>query len=343
MRAGLIRGKGRFELAEVASPTPGEGEAVVDISRCGICGSDVHAYAEGWAYAPGLCGHEWVGTVREVGSGVTTVTEGDRVAGAVLPACGVCDECRAGLSTYCALGRATYSGRLAPTNGGFAPSLAIHAGRLCRLPASLTDVQGAIVEPASVAFHGVRRSHFRVGDVVAVVGCGPIGLLTVQCLRLAGAGHVIAVEPDAARRERAVAVGAHAAHAPGPELRAHIDEVTRGLRVDVAYDCAGVPQTLQQSVDLVRRGGAVTMIGVAGGEATVVPMRWLGKEISVNAAMAFTMEEMDTVAGLVADGRIAAEALHDGTVTLDELGATIEDLAHRRLDAVKILVDPTGG
>ncbi|MFN0090511.1 MAG: zinc-binding dehydrogenase [Acidimicrobiales bacterium] len=344
MRAGVIRGKGQFALAEVAEPAPGEGQAVVDIQRCGICGSDVHAYVEGWAYAPGICGHEWMGVVRAVAPGVTVVGEGDRVVGSgVAPGCGACEECRADLPEYCSTARAAYAGRRAPANGGFARSMALDANRLCRIPAAVSDEQGAIVEPSSVALHGVRKSRLRMGDVACVVGCGPIGLLTIQCALIAGAGHVIAVEPDAARRERALRMGAHAAFAPGAELREHLNELTGSLRADIAFDCAGVPQTLQQSVDLVRRGGSVCMIGVSNGDATVAPMRWVGKEVSIDTSMVFTLEEMGIAAGLVADGRLRVGELHDATITLDELGATIDDLANRRLDAVKVLVDPTAG
>ncbi|MEA3216509.1 MAG: (R,R)-butanediol dehydrogenase / meso-butanediol dehydrogenase / diacetyl reductase [Acidimicrobiia bacterium] len=343
MRAGVIRGKGLFELADVAEPEAGEDQAVVDIIRCGICGSDVHAYVEGWPYNPGICGHEWVGVVRATAPGERLVSEGDRVVGGMAPGCGVCAECRASLPEYCANARAAYAGRRAPASGGFARSMALDANRLCKLPAAVDDVSAAIIEPASVAMHGVRRSRMRVGDLACVVGCGPIGLLTIQCARIAGAGHIVAVEPDAHRRERALAMGADAAFAPGAELREHVNERTAGLRADIAFDCAGVPQTLQQSVDLVRRGGSVCMIGVSGGEATVVPMRWMGKEVSVDTSLVFTLEEMAIVAGLIADGRLRTVDLHDATVELDALGKTIDDLANRRLSAVKVLVDPTAG
>ena len=107
MRAGVIKGKHHFELAELDEPRAAEGEVVVDVLRCGICGSDVHAYTEGWPYAPGICGHEWVGVVKELGDGVTAFQEGDRVAAGVAPGCGRCAECRAGLPDYCSLARAT--------------------------------------------------------------------------------------------------------------------------------------------------------------------------------------------------------------------------------------------
>ncbi|MEZ5232431.1 MAG: zinc-binding dehydrogenase [Acidimicrobiales bacterium] len=343
MRAGVIKGKHHFELAEVDEPRAAADEVVVDVLRCGICGSDVHAYVEGWPYAPGICGHEWVGVVRELGAGVSGVKEGDRVAAGVAPGCGRCAECRANLPDYCSVARATYAGRLAPRNGGFARSMALHAARLCKVPDALEVDEAALMEPASVALHGVRRSLLRVGDVACVVGCGPIGLMTIQCAKLAGAGHVIAVEPDERRRAIAREVGADSAVAPGGELRDHVNTLTGGLRADIAYDCAGVPATLQQSVDMVRRGGSVMMIGVSGENATVAPMRWLSKEVTVGTAMVFTLDEMRIVGDLIADGRIRTSPLHNGTIALDALGQTIDDLANRRVDAIKILVDPTAG
>ena len=290
-----------------------------------------------------MCGHEWIGVVSDVAKGVSSVHVGDRVAGAVSPGCGTCAECRASHPEFCAFGRATYAGRLAAANGGFARAMALHASRLCPVPATVNDDDAALLEPATVAMHGVRRSRLRVGDVTCVVGCGPIGLLTLQCAKIAGAGRVIAVEPDAGRRERALAVGADAALAPGAELREYINELTGGLRVDIAFDCAGVPQTLQQSVDMVRRGGSVCMIGVSGADATVSPMRWLSKEVSVDTSILFTLEEMRIVGDLLADGRLNVAPLRDRTITLDQLGDTIADLAAKRVDDVKILVDPSAG
>ena len=111
-------------MADVAEPEAGEGEAVVDVLRCGICGSDVHAYVEGWPYSPGVCGHEWMGVVRATAPGVTVVQEGDRVMAGLAPGCGRCPECRAAVPEYCKASWSAYSGRAAPKSGGFARSIA---------------------------------------------------------------------------------------------------------------------------------------------------------------------------------------------------------------------------
>ena len=349
MRAGIVTGKGQFELIEMGDPVPGDGQVVVAIQRCGICGSDIHAYHEGWAYAPGICGHEWTGTIIDVSPGLAgteladQLTTGTRVVGGQAPGCGTCRECRASLPAFCRNAASEYSGRNAPSSGGFAPYLTLSANRLVPVPDSVSDDDAALIEPASVAMHAVRRSRLTVGDVACVVGCGPIGLMLIQCARLGGATSIIAIEPDAGRRELALALGADIAVAPGPEVRQAVNDCTAGLRADIAFDCAGIPQTLQQSVDMVRAGGSVCMVGVSGGAATINPMRWMMKEVSVDTSILFNLDEMATTAQLIADKRISTKGMVAGTVTLDELPDTIDDLANRRRDAVKLLVDPTTG
>jgi len=343
MRAGLVTGKGQFELVEREDPAPNADEVVVAIQRCGICGSDVHAYVEGWKYSPSVCGHEWVGVIAAAGRDVINVKEGDRVTGAIAPGCGACLECRNDLSQYCRTAWSDYAGPTGPTSGGFAPFLGLKAERVIAIPEAIDTDDAALIEPASVAFHAVRKSQLRVGDVVCVVGCGPIGLLTAQVAKAAGAGVVIAVEPDESRRRLALATGSDIAVAPGDELRAVLDEMTQGLQADLAFDCAGIPQTMQQSVDMVRRGGSVCLVGVTGQEAQISPIRWISKEVTLNSSIVFTLEEMKATSNMIADGRLLVTPLRDIVIDLDSLGSTIDDLAERRIDAVKILVDPTAG
>ena len=266
-----------------------------------------------------------------------------RAVGAQAPGCGACPECRADLPHYCRVAASRYSGRQAPSSGGFARYLTLDANRVIPVPDPLDDDQAALVEPAAVSMHAVRRSRLQVGDVACVVGCGPIGLMAVQCARLGGAGTIIAVEPDPGRRQLALSLGADRAVAPGEELRHAVDEATGGLRADIAFDCAGVPATLQQSVDMVRKGGSVCMVGVSGGSATIQPMRWMMKEVSVDTSILFTLDEMSICATAMASGRLRTDGFVADTVDLDALPATIEALADRSLDAVKVLVDPTAG
>ncbi|MFN0091092.1 MAG: zinc-binding dehydrogenase [Acidimicrobiales bacterium] len=342
MRTGLITGARRFELVDAPEPTPGPGVAVVEIDLCGICGSDVHAYQSGGPYSPTLCGHEWTGVVAAVGAEVSNVGEGDRVVGGAAPACGRCSFCQRGKTSWCSAALAGLMGRdgVSPHSGGFAPRQAVDARRLTRAPASLSAAEAALVEPTTVAVHAVRRSRIRLGDVAVVIGAGPIGLLTAQAVRAAGAGLVVVAEPDDARRALALELGADAAYAPGAELDEAVRVATMGVGPDHVFECAGVAATVQAAARLARRGGALCLVGVAVDKATIDPAMWVVKELSVDASLAYGHEDTAIAAGLIADGRISAAPLHSATIGLDELPETFEELASGPSAKIKVLVDP---
>ena len=342
MPVGIIDGARRLSIQEREVPTPTPGTLVVDVGHCGICGTDVHAWESGRLLSPAVCGHEWAGTVSAVGAEVRGLTEGDRVVVAVPPACGRCAPCLAGHADYCELVLLTQIGADpdAPKHGGFAPSIRVGPGRVVPASAQLSDAEAAQIEPATVTYHAVARSCIRLGDRVVVQGGGPIGLTTLQWARAAGAGHTIVIEPAAHRRELALQLGADVAVAPGGEADDLVREATGGLGADVVYECVGRPETVQSAVDLARRGGSMCMIGLAGGDVPITPTTWLIKEVTVTAALAYLHHEFEVVMGMVADGRVRLEPLHDATIGLDALDATLAQLADGRSPHTKILVDP---
>lgn len=342
MLAGLITGKGRLELREFPEPTSADAGIVVDISYCGICGTDVHAFASGDPYHPAICGHEWVGTVTEIGAQVKTLQTGDRVVVAVASACGRCASCRAGRPRYCSATFMSALGRdaLAPPHGGFAPRLAVAADRVVRCHPDLSDADAAQVEPAAVAYHAVRQSRLEIGDIAVVQGAGPIGLATLQWVRAAGAGTVIAIEPNASRREIAANLGAHHCVAPGAEAQELLADLSRGLGADIVFECVGQSKAIQVGVDLLRRGGSLCLIGLADGLAEIDPASWLVKEVNLTAALAYVREEFEMVMSMMADGRYRAAPMHSATIGLDHLGDMMAELASGASSQIKVLVDP---
>ena len=336
MRAGLVTGQRRFELVDVPEPQAGPGLAVIQVGLCGICGTDLHGFLSDQPYNPAICGHEFAGVVTAVGAGVTRVHEGQRVLAGIAPACGRCGPCLAGQGAWCQVAFLGMIGRdeYAPPHGAFAPRIAMGAQRLIPVADGLSDVQAAIVEPATVALHAVRRTPAQLGDVVVVQGCGPIGLLTLQCAKASGAGRLIAIEPNPARRELATSLGADAAVTP--ESAADL----LGAGADIVYECAGVPATIQRAVDLVRRGGTVNLVGLASGSATIAPGAWLMKEVTLVASLGYLHHEFAECMDLIADERVRVTPLHDQTVGLSDLPAALERLADDPSSAVKVLVDP---
>jgi (R,R)-butanediol dehydrogenase / meso-butanediol dehydrogenase / diacetyl reductase len=342
MQVGLVTGKQTLELREMPQPEPASGKAVVEIAYCGICGTDLHAYQSGEPYNPAICGHEWTGRVSGVGREVTGIREGDRVAIGAATACGFCATCRRGDAAHCetAFAGMIGLGPMAAPHGGFASAIAIDASRLYRVQNSIDDVAAAILEPATVAVHAVRRTDIRLGDSVVVLGAGPIGLLVLQAARAAGAGTVVLVEPQRSRRELGGKLGADKLIDPTSTDAAETINAHIGAQgADVVFECAGIPRTIEQSASLVRRGGVVSLVGVPTRPAQIQAAEWLIKEVRLTTSLAYLREEFDIAQGLVADGRIRCAALHTSTVSLQQLGDAFARLSDAPQE-VKVLVDP---
>ncbi len=342
MQVGLVTGKHKIEFPELPNPVPEPGKAVVEIAYCGICGTDLHAYQSGEAYNPAICGHEWSGTVSACGDGVTNVREGDRVGIGIAPACGQCNECRSGDPAHCtsAMLGMIGAGPMAAKHGGFAPGIAIEAARLYPLHNELSYEDAAVLEPSTVAVHALRRTPLRLGDSAALLGAGPIGLLTLQCARAAGVGRLVVVEPDPTRARMAAELGADAVIDPNREDTAErVRQECGALGPDLVFECAGVPATIQQAVELVRRGGAVSLVGLASVPAEIVPGTWLMKEVRLVASLGYLHEEFEIAMQLLVDGRVRVAPLVTSTVALKDLQLAFERLIGLK-DEVKILVDP---
>ena len=339
--AALITAKETVTLRRFPQAAPPPGGVTIEIRLCGICGTDIHSFASGHLHSPAVCGHEWVGTVAATGAGVDSLQEGDRVVAAVPPACGRCPECRKGLGEYCRTASLVARGRdpLAPPHGGFAGRVTVEATRVMCAHPGLTDEVAAQVEPATVAFHGVRRSRITPGDTVVVQGAGPIGLLALQFARAAGAGDVLVIEPSPARRRLATELGAINALIPD-EAAEYVRDQTQGIGADLVIECTGVPRLLQTAVDLARSGGVVQLLSFLSEPATISADRWLAKEVTVVASNAYTHDDFRRAMTFLADGRVRAEPLHSRTVRLDELEATLRGLSAGPSDDIKVLVDP---
>lgn len=337
MKAGLVTGQRRFELVDMPEPTAKPGQAVVQVHLCGICGTDVHGFLSAAPYNPAICGHEFVGTVSHVGAGVEHLHEGDRVVAGIAPACGRCPNCLAGRPRYCSTAFLGMLGRDAgaPAHGAFAPAIAMDARRFIPLTRPLTDEEAAVVEPTVVGLHAVNRTPPRFTDTVIVQGCGPIGLLTMQVAKAAGAAHIVAVEPNAHRRNVARTLGADEALTPD-----EAKERFGAAGADLVFECAGIPPTIQSAVDLVRQGGTVNIVGLASGLATISPHAWLVKEVNVIASIGHLHHEVADAMALIGDGKVRIAPLHDLTVSLEDLPAAIERLADDPSSAIKVLVDP---
>ncbi|MFI7679164.1 zinc-binding dehydrogenase [Actinophytocola sp. NPDC049390] len=327
----------RTETLTEAAP----GRVLVDITFTGICGTDVHGYTDGHMLPPAVFGHEWTGTVSAVGEGVPALRAGQRVVGGVGPACGRCAQCVAGHARQCDTVFAEANGvdADAPDHGAFAARVHVSARRVIPVPDELSDVEAALVEPAAVTFHAVRRVAAELGAIVVVQGAGPIGLLTAQHARNAGAGHIVVSEPSAARRELATRLGF--AHVVAPDaLQPTLDGISGGVGADVVYECAGVASLLQPTAELVRRGGILALLGYPLQESTVSYGDWQSRELTVIGSLAYNHEDFVGAMRAIAGGTLDVAALHTGTVGLTSLRDVLEELDSGRSEHAKVLVSP---
>src|SRR5580700_1292389 len=246
MRAVRLVEAHHLELVDLAAPEPMPGEVVLRVDGCGICGSDLTSYKVG-LFTDAVPGHELAGVVNSVGDGVTGWAAGDTaVVDPKLP-CRVCDDCRAGASYRCAM--ALTAGIGFARDGGFAELVAVPSSQLYRLPPGLALEHACLVEPLSVAIHGVERTRLHAGDAAVVIGLGPIGLFTVATLHARGIGPIIGVDPVSDRRNLALDLGAATVVAELREVRSHVGP-TRAV-----IECSGYAPLLHAAADLVAPGG----------------------------------------------------------------------------------------
>ncbi len=341
-RVAAVTGPGRLDVGSRQDAVPTATQVALSITLCGVCGTDAGAFTAGGGHSPAVCGHEWVAVVTDVGRAVTSLSPGARVVVAVPPPCGTCPECRGALHEHCRHVSAVARGRdpAAPEHGGFAQRLFVDQMRVLPALDALTDVEAALVEPAAVALHGVRRAGVVAGDVVVVQGAGPIGVLAAQCARVAGAATVVVVEPQEDRRPLAVTLGADVAVAPGEAAALLVDEVTEGRGADVVVECAGRPELLATALGLARRGGTVLLLGYTAQAATVRHGTLPSWELVVRGALAATRDDVRRTMRLIAAGRLQVAPLPTSTVGLEGLAGVLADLAGGRSPGLKVLVDP---
>ena len=331
-----------LDISDTEVPEPTPGQVVVKIRYCGVCGTDVHGFETPEMLPPAVFGHEWTGTVVAIGPDVGTVAVGQRVTAAVGPPCGTCAMCRAGYAEHCDTAFAEANGVTpdAPRHGGFATHLAVSERRVVPVLDELSDEQAGLVEPTAVTFHSVKRTAFRLGSTVVVQGAGPIGLLTAQHARAAGAGRTIVSEPVEARRQAARALGFTEVFEPGNGFTEAILEASNGLGADVLFECTGVAGLLQPSAALVRRGGTLSLLGYPITDSSVSYGDWQSRELRVVGSLAYNHEDFLGAMRVLASGAVDVAPLITGKVGLDGLADVLTDLASGSTSHAKVLVEP---
>lgn len=342
-RYATFDGEKKVVIRTAEIPTAQPDGVIVKITYTGICGSDTSTWKSAPEHYRTTFGHEWTGTIHELGEGVDDLAVGDRVIATVGPPCGACSACVNGHAAQCltALNEGFCAADHTTDHGGFAEYVSVPRRRVQPVFDGVSDVQAGLSEPVTVTIHGVRRAPFALGATVVVQGAGPIGLFAADHARNAGAGTVVVVETNEARRALAGEMGFTEVFAPGDELTARLDELTGGFGVDIVYEATGVPSLVQVAASMVRRGGTLGLLGFTAVPAEIDYADWQTRELTVISSILYTHSDFHASMAAMASGQIQPEKLHTGTIGLDELQATFEDLDSGSSTHMKVLVDPS--
>ncbi|MHB8501621.1 MAG: galactitol-1-phosphate 5-dehydrogenase [Candidatus Acidiferrales bacterium] len=342
MKALLLSEYKHLEIAELPDPTPGEGEVLIRVAACGICGSDVHGYdgSSGRRIPPIVMGHEAAGTIAALGHGVTGFAEGDRVTFDSTIFCGACANCRRGDVNLCdhrqVLGVSCAEFR---RPGAFAEYVAVPSRILYRLPETLSFAEAAMLEAVSVALHGVSLAPISDQCTALVLGAGMIGLLTLQALRAAGCRRIFVADVDSTRLKLAQLAGATAVLSPNVDVVEQVMQLTEGAGVDLALEAVGRNETVKASIDSLRKGGTVVLVGNISPEVTLPLQKVVTRQIRLQGSCA-SAGEYPRAIELLASGAIQVRSLITAIAPLEEGPRWFERLYARELNLMKVILTP---
>ncbi len=352
MKAAVWHGRQDVRIENVPNPPyPSPGQLQVDVTWCGICGTDLHEYTGGPIYipesaphpltsvrAPVIIGHEMSGRVVAVGDGVEGFAAGDRVVACPIIGCQQCRWCRSGFMAQCDtvafLGTSWWGGALAERVNLF-------AYQCFHLPDTISDEVGALVEPFSAAVRAVAQGGIRAGDNVAVVGTGPIGLMALLATILHSAKRVVAVEVVDRRKETAMRCGATDVIDPSKEDPAkRAIEITDGEGFDVVIECAGQSASAQLAGRLTRTRGRLVIMGVFEQPAPLNLTDLVFREKTIVGSMSGYGLYDETIR-MMTDPKFKGDALITGRIPLDDLVEKgYRGLLYEKERNVKTLVSP---
>jgi len=342
MDALVIHAPGDLRVEDVATPEVGPNQLRVRIRAGGICGSDLHYFQHGGfgtvrLQQPLVLGHEVAGVIEEVGAGASAFVVGERIAISPSRPCGLCRYCQLGLQNHCLDMRYYGSAmRMPHVQGAFRKEIVVDTSQAYRLADAVSDGEGSMAEPLSVALHAVNRAGPLLGKNVLVTGCGPIGALVVVAARRAGAANIVATDMTAFALRSAKKVGA--------DQTINVSEQPDALAVygaekgqfDVLFEASGNERALRGAFDALRPRGIIVQLGL-GGEMTLPINTIVAKEFDLRGAFRFH-QEFETAVELINKGLVDLKPLISATVPYRDAGRAFA-LAGDRSQAMKVLLN----
>jgi threonine dehydrogenase-like Zn-dependent dehydrogenase len=347
MQALMFHAPGDVRIEEVPRPELEEaGDVLLRIDRAAICGTDLHPYSGRMELEEGVVlGHEYLGTIEAKGEGVTQFEEGERVVGSFFVACGKCWFCRRAQPMKC-IGIRVFGMGFAMGDLPGAQSQYMRVPEADLTLRKIPEQNGIgdedvlfVGDILTTGYDAVRKTDMRPGDVVAVIGCGPVGLCTVMAARALGAGKVVAIDMVPERLKLAESLGALAVNPSETDADDVVLDLTEWRGADLVVDAVGSEPALKACFPLVRMGGTISLPGMYVEDAATVPIgdMWL-KNITITAGVANVQGHMDEVLELIRDGRIDPKVIISHRLPLSEApeGYRLFDAK----EAMKVVLDP---
>ena len=339
MRAAVYRGDKTISVDSLPIPRPGPGQVLIEVSHCGICGTDLHLVMEGMGQPGSVGGHEYTGRIVAHGGDTAGWKVGDAVAvDPNPPKCGRCEYCRAGRAALCAERGSIGAG--GERTGAFAEYTAVDAQQLLQIPSGVSLRDAAIMEPVAVALHGISLSGIEEGNSALVIGAGPIGAMTIAILRARGIEDVCVSEPSPLRRALAERLGARRVVSPddlvAPESIFDVAEAA----VDAVFECSGRRSAAEQGLEQLRRGGTLVLVGTGVTRPRFDAMRILLNELHITGAYNYDPDGLAEALSLLKSGSIpVADLVERRDVPLEGLFDSLEGLFAGKIGG-KVLVVP---
>jgi (R,R)-butanediol dehydrogenase/meso-butanediol dehydrogenase/diacetyl reductase len=335
MKAAYYEGHETIRIGECVPVAPGAGQVQIEVSHCGICGTDLHIFhgkMDRRVRVPLVMGHEMSGRITALGEGVEGFAIGERVTVRPLDHCGACPACRAGHSHICQ--KLKFIGIDSP--GAFQGLWTVPAHTLHRLPESLSLAQGALVEPLAVACHDVRLGGVEAGEYVVVQGGGPIGALVALVARSAGA-RVVVSEVNPFRLALARRFGLEALNPSETDLVEVVNHQTGGAGADVVFEVSGAAAGAEMMTKLPRTRGRIVVVAIFSEPPRVDLFRFFWRELKLFGARVYEPEDFEKAIQLAASGTLPLERLVTATLPLENLETGLRQM-ERGDEVMKILV-----
>lgn len=338
MKCVAIKGVKKLEVSEIDEPKSEIGKSIIEVTKSGICGSDIHYWDMG--QPEGLVmGHEFVGKILDNG-GSEDLKVGDRVTALPISPCGKCEACEMGNVQYCKETWSQAVGLSVENPGGLTSKISVRNDMIIKVPDSVSDEEIAMVEPTAVGLHAIHLADIKVGEKVLIIGGGIIGLVSAMFAKKEGASYVALTETNPKRGKNAVDLGV------ADEWFLADEECVTNLRTklpngfDTVIECCGNSAAVTTGLMACKQGGKVVLVGVSLGPVTIPTVVSVMAEQTILGAIAYTKDEFRTCIELMEEKQIDVLKFLSKTVSLDEVQGAYEELTSGKSDSIKILVDP---